>query len=437
MERIRIPVDALQIGMYVDELDRPWLESPFLFQGFPIRNEEELEQLQSCCQYVYVDQEKSLTAQLELPRLSVPTVHRFSTRKVNIARHNSEPPVVNSVPFSAESKKASAIHKDAHNYINTIFQDIRLGHSLDTMEAQELTDRMVDSIIRNENALLWLTQLKNKDEYTTMHSINVCVLSLLFGHYLGLNKQDLRQLGFGALLHDVGKVQIPDIILNKPETPTPEEMQLLQQHPAFSKAILESSTGEVPPAAIEIAYAHHERFDGSGYPRGLSGKAIHPLAMIVSIVDVYDAITSNRVYHIGIAPHEALNMMYQWSSKSFPKSLVEKFIRCLGIYPVGSIVELNNGSVGVVMTVNRDHHLYPLLTLVLDHHKRPLSCPVMLDLQFQENEAKPLLIKHILASGAHGIDVRRIIQQNMGAAPLASEGITGLKASTASDPTPT
>jgi len=435
MERIRVPVDALQIGMYVDELDRPWLESPFLFQGFPIRNEDELAQLRACCDHVYVDQEKGLTPQLNMHQPSTPPVHRFSTRKVNIAQHNSASPVVNSVPFKVESETAIAIHKDAHHYINTIFQDIRLGRSLNTQGAQELTDRMVESIVHNENALLWLTQLKNKDEYTTMHSINVCVLSLLFGRHLGLKEQELRQLGFGALLHDVGKVRIPDSILNKPDTPTAAEMKLLKKHPVFGKAILESSEG-VPPVAVEIAYAHHERFDGSGYPRGLGGKSIHPLAMLVSIADVYDAITSNRVYHTGISPHEALNMMYEWSPKSFPKSMVERFIRCLGIYPVGSIVELTNGSVGVVMTVNRDYHLYPLLNLVLDHHKQPLSRPVMLDLQFQENEERPLQIKHILASGAHGIDVRRIIQLGMGAAQQALEGIIDLNVSAAAEPDP-
>lgn len=414
----KIEVERLRIGMYVAELDRPWLESPFLFQGFPIRNHDELEQLRECCEFVYIDVEQSIDWQPNTAKASIPREVRFSTRGVNRKPSRNKIEYQDREGFSETLPEAIMLHTAAKDYIGSVLQDVRLGKSIDTGGARELADRLAENIVKNENAMVWLTQLKNRDEYTSMHSINVCVLSLLFGRFLGLKEEELSQLGLGALLHDVGKMRIPREILNKPGRLDRTEGALMRRHPELGHAILKGHD-DLHPAVLEITLSHHERYDGSGYPRGLKGKELNSYALIVSIIDFYDAVTSDRAYHIGISPHEALNMMYAVAAKSFPMELVESFIQCLGIYPIGSLVELDSGEVGVVMTVNRQRRLNPILTLVLDGNKKPLPQVKMMNLELQERRERPVRIKKILKSNAYGIDVRQLILQSNMTAPAA------------------
>ncbi len=417
-EHKKLEVDQLRIGMYVVELDRPWLESPFLFQGFPIRNDDELEQLRECCDFVYVDVELSIDWQPDAPTAAVPRGIRFATQGVNRKPSRQKIEYRDRESFTQSLPEAIMLHSAAKDYIGSVLDDVRLGKSIDTGGARELADRLAENIVKNENAMVWLTQLKNRDEYTSMHSINVCVLSLLFGRFLGLKEKELGHLGLGALLHDVGKMKVPSEILNKPGRLDDEERTIMNRHPELGHALLKEHT-DLHPAVLEIALSHHERYDGSGYPRGLKGKALNQYALIVSIIDFYDAVTSDRAYHIGISPHEALNMMYAVAAKSFPLTLVESFIQCLGIYPIGSLVELESGEVGVVMTVNRQRRLKPILTLVLDRHKKPFPQVKMMNLEIQEQHESPVRIKKILQSNAYGIDVRQLILRSNMTAPAA------------------
>ncbi|MDH5785627.1 MAG: HD-GYP domain-containing protein [Chromatiales bacterium] len=422
MEREKIGVGRLSIGMYVSELDRPWLDSPFLFQGFPIRNEDEIKQLQECCQYVYIDRERSIEWQPDA-RFSTQSIEeapavRFSTQGVNRAKSLEVVKYRDRVSFVDALPEAMALHSDTKSYIDSALEDVRLGHSIDIHGARDLANRLADNIVKNENAMVWLTQLKKRDEYTSMHSINVCVLSLLFGRFLGLEEEKLGLLGLGALLHDVGKMRVPKPILNKPGSLSSEEKVVMNRHPEWGHSILEKQGG-VHPAVLDIALSHHERYDGSGYPHGLKGKEISQYAMVVSIIDFYDAVTSDRAYHLGISPHEALNMMYAEAARTFPKPLVESFIQCLGIYPIGSLVELDSGEVGVVMTVNREHRLKPILSLVLDRNKQWLPQSKMMNLELMTRSDTTKRIKSILESNAFGIDVRKLIMQSNMTAPLA------------------
>jgi HD-GYP domain-containing protein (c-di-GMP phosphodiesterase class II) len=411
MSQKRVEVADLELGMYVVELDRPWLETSFLFQGFPILSEEDISELQRCCDYVYVDEEQSILLQPEhfdaAPHGR--PVQRFSTRRINRKLSaRKHPPDDNRVEIAEEMPRAREVYHQAKRYINTIFDDIRQGSSLDIEHARVLADHTVASITNNENAMVWLTLLKRKDEYTSFHSINVCVLSVLFGRHLGLTESELGLLGLGALLHDIGKMRVPVEVLNKASKLEAAELGVLRKHPDFGREILEQST-TIPPAAKEIVYTHHERIDGSGYPRGLKGDELGLFPMIVSVVDVYDAMTSDRAYHMRISPHEALNVMYGWSASHFDPKLIEEFIRCLGIYPVGSIVELSSGEVAVVLTVNREHHLLPSLLLVLDRHKNPYDVPKLMNLELQQSSGVNIFITKILPSGIYGIDVRQLV----------------------------
>ena len=433
IERKKVDTRDLKLGMYVVELDRPWIGTPFLFQGFPITNVNEIEQLRSCCRYVYIDVEQSrqwtpgepkrIHRDYELswfqfqPKEEPPvSYHRFSTQRVNVEAESksAQPQDVHALVEDLDAAKQ--LHQRTHNYVGTVLADVRLGRSIDVQGARELVNEMVDTIVANENALMWLAQLKRRDEYTSLHSINVCVISVVFGRHLGFSDEQLREIGHGALLHDIGKMRIPLELLNKTTELTPDELAVLKQHPQYGYEILLGSGG-ISAAALEIVRSHHERVDGNGYPRGLKGDEISEFAMLVSIVDVYDAITTDRVYHLGISPHEALNMMYEWAPKSFPTEPLEQFIKCLGIYPIGSVVELNTGEVGVVMTVNRSHHLYPIITLVLDPDKRPYPVQKLINLELYAEEEYPVNIKRILESNAYGIDVQHII---LGTSPNAA-----------------
>ncbi len=419
----KIHVTQLVLGMYVSELDRPWLGTPFLFQGFPIRSEQELQQLRELCQHVYIDEEQARLWReseqkdrlgatglgVEYPVKKRP-LENFSTGAIN-----RKPPdtaqLAERVPFQQEYDNARQVYGKAREYIDSVFADVRLGRSIDVAGARELANHTVDSIVSNENALLWLTRLKNRDEYTSQHSINVCVLAVLFGRYHGLSENELRELGLGALLHDIGKMRIPLEILNKAGRPSEEEMKTLREHPQYGYEILLAAEG-VSPQVQDIARSHHERIDGSGYPQGLRGDEINLYTAIVSVVDVYDAITSDRVYHMGISPHEALNMMYGMMPDTFASELMESFIRCLGIYPVGSVVELSSGEVGVVVTVNRKNQLRPTVALVMDRDKRPLDMHRMLNLELfsgDGDDEQAVSVQRLLGSDAHNVDIHQVM----------------------------
>jgi len=373
----KIDVADLRIGMYIVDIDRPWLDSPFLFQGFPIESQKDIDWVQRTCHYVYIDAKQAIN--LTPPKSSEIRPVRHTATEKAIRRLARKSKYQNQASFIEEFKPARTIRFKAKAYLETIFEDIRLGRSVDTEGAKEVVRSMVDSITRNPDAELWFTQLRKKDEYTADHSLNVCVLTLVFGRHLNFTESVLNELGIGALLHDIGKMRIPINVLNKPGPLTEDELALVRKHPTFGAEILKKTSG-VSQTAVDIAYCHHERVDGEGYPRGLKADEISLFSKMVAVVDVYDAITSNRVYHHGMSPCDALRNMYQWQHKDFDESLVEDFIQCLGIYPVGSVVQLNTNEIGIIMNDNKEHRLKPTVMLVLDKKQYPLFPTHMVNL---------------------------------------------------------
>ncbi len=411
----RIRVDQLEVGMYVVDIDRPWLETPFLFQGFPIHSQADIARLGRCCQHVYV---LDRPAPFRSERRDAPTpiaAARFSTRRVNrppgdgAQRHPSPREMARAVDTARE------LHEDTRAYIGHLLRDVRMGHGIETRKARKLVGGMIDSIVNNANALTWLSLLKSRDEYTSFHSINVCIISLVFARHMGIDPAELHELGLGALLHDIGKMQIPLEILNKPGQLSPEEMEIMKQHPTYGYDSLRAKSS-VSARALDIVYSHHERFNGQGYPRGLKGTSISRDATIVAIADVYDAVTTDRVYHPSISPHEALRLMYERERGGFRDDLLEQFIRCLSIYPIGSIVELESGEVGVVMTINHADHLHPLVALVLDADKQPYPAYRLINLSSMSHNGVPANIRRILRSDAFDIDIQAIVRAQYQAA---------------------
>jgi putative nucleotidyltransferase with HDIG domain len=413
----KIDVQDLHPGMYVSELDRPWRETPFLFQGFEIRSQEEIDQLKRFCKQVYIDIELghdlrpkpvargtlfspvAPAAHAESETIPFTVLEKFAAGKPHIPHYPDR------TTLEEEIEEARDIERGTRALIYTIMEDARLGRSVDTHTAKQVVADMVESILRNPDALVCLNQLKAKHEYTALHSMRVCVLALAFGRHLEFTPEELQVLGMGALLHDVGKMKVPNEILNKPGRLTAEEFTLMKSHVPEGVAILEQNSG-IPPMAIDVARFHHERNDGSGYSSGRQGDQIGLFGSIGAIVDCYDAITSDRVYHNGLSAFDALNMMYQWRRKDFHSELIEQYIQCMGIYPIGSVVELNTGSVGVVISVNRERRLKPRIALVLTAERKPYTEAKIVDLMHQpmEGASGELEIRKVLAAGAFGID---------------------------------
>ncbi|HET9123062.1 MAG TPA: HD-GYP domain-containing protein, partial [Acidiferrobacteraceae bacterium] len=330
-----------------------------------------------------------------------PVEHQEFSRRILAKATSAPPPHTPRVPIEQEIKSAQEIDAATRQLVYSITEDVRMGHTLDIARTRVLMAEMVGSILRNSDALIWMTQLKNRDEYTALHSLRVAILAMTFGHHLEMPPSELEVLGTGALLHDLGKLRVPDAILNKPDRLTPEEYEIMKTHVPEGVRLLEDTKG-IPSAAVEVAQRHHERYSGRGYINGMTGDRIGLFGMIGAIVDTYDAITSDRVYRSGLSSDEALRKLYDARGREFHPGLVERFIRSMGVYPIGSVVELNTGEVGVVLTVNRVRHLRPRLCVVLDSQKRRYPQPLVLDLY--QGAASQVSIVRVLPAGAYQID---------------------------------
>lgn len=409
MEKIKVKVADLRLGMYVADLDRPWLESPFLFQGFILKDEEDLQKVCETCEYVFVDPEKGDAPPRENSQPGTAGI------KSNIIQWKARPSRKVTVSFHREINRAREAYIDARGQIDTMFTDVRMGRNISISDAKAVVSNMVDSIVRNPDAMQWLTNLRNRDEYTAIHSLNVCIFALTFGRHLGFNNEELNELGVGAILHDIGKMTVPLEILNKEGKLDPEEMKIMKAHAQKGYEILLQSKDQLPETALLVAYSHHERKNGGGYPRQLSGEEIHLFARVVSIVDVYDAITSDRAYHHGMNTMDALKHVFESRLEQFDTELVEQFIKCIGIYPIGSIVELNTGEVGIVISVSQGRRLTPIIMLVRDYAGKPMVPPRTIDLdKFKAGSVdNPLEVRRVLEPGVSKIDIREFVKQEI------------------------
>lgn len=408
--KVMIDTKDLQKGMYVSELDRPWLESPFLFQGFRITNTEELNLLAETCEYVFVETEKSA---VEIPEhLSIMPM-RSEDSKQKIKSYIKKPkPYTTS--FEKEYPKAKHLYKKAQKKVHGLYNDIRVGKSLNVREVKDTVTTLVDSVIRHPDALLLLAMLQDRTDKSITHAVNVCTLAVTFGRSLGFDKEQLTELGLGALLHDVGEVKVPKEVLQDFANCDQEDIRRFQDHTSYGAAILHN-TQDLPASAINIARDHHERANGTGYPQNLKMNQLDVFTMIVAIVDVYDNVTSGMYGIPAMSCTEALKNIYVWREDLFDPLLVERFIQCLGIYPLGSIVELNSGDIGIVISINPDTRLFPKIMLVRNSKKVPISPPSIMNLSLfrASHDRKKFEIKRVLQADECNIDVRDYILREM------------------------
>jgi len=406
VEKVKVPVEILEIGMYVAELDRPWIETPFIFQGFLITNEDEVDQLHQYCEFVYIDRLKS---QVKIPEARL-KIFVESDKKPAPIKKEALP---YASQFEEEFPQAKKIYERVNNQVKTAFRDVRIGRALRSTEIRHSVEQITQSIIRNPDAMLLMTNMKAMDDYMVMHSLNVCILSLIFSRFLGIEEEVMYDLGMGALLHDIGEIRLPKELLAKPTELTAEEYATVQKHTEYGASILKNSAG-IPDEAIDIAMHHHERIDRSGYPGRLGGSEISMNAKIVGIVDVYDSLTSTTPYRSYISSTDALKSMYDWRGTLFDSALVESFIQCLGIYPVGSTLELNSGEVGIVISVSPENRLYPKMLLVKDEQDKFYDPPRIINLnQFKDRDDKRYDVKSIIRPEQVGVDLKRYILREL------------------------
>ena len=395
--RKRISIDQLKIGMKVEKLDRSWLATPFLRHRFTITSAKQIEQLHaSGVRQIDVD----VYDDCQESGLSVPAMPVGTEASPPIPPTPETEP--SAVPFAEELPAARQVFKAAKLIIHQAMDDVRMGRALNMEAVSEVVENMTDSILRNPDALTSLTRLKQFDEYTFFHSVNTSALALSVGRHLGYERTSLLQLGTGMLLHDIGKTLIPVEILNKPGRYEADEFEIMKQHALRGAEILSNTTG-LTDIFLKPALEHHERVDGTGYPHKRAKQDLSQFGLIAAIVDIYDAVTSDRCYHKGKTPHDTLQLLYRLGTEGHVDGvLVQQFVQVVGVYPVGSCVALNTGETGIVKQFNHHAPIRPLVVLVTDEAGHRRSTPVELDLAAQPRQPERM-IASILDPAASGI----------------------------------
>lgn len=372
----KIPVDGLRPGMFVHDVNCSWLDHPFVSSRFPVKDQGRVEEIRALgVREIYIDTSQGLDL------ADAQTVDEVRQQvNAQMIRIVSDPiDAASAVPLASEIERARRLYGDACRVVRKLTQEIRLGRPIGREQVEPVVARVVESIFRNPDALLPLLRLKDRDNYTFQHCVSVCALLVSFGRWLKLERSIIKEMGIGGLLHDVGKTGVPDAILNKPATLTEAEFADMKSHVVQGIVILQNTPG-ISQIALDVTAQHHERFDGSGYPNQRRGDEISLYGRMGSIVDVYDAITSDRVYRKAISPTAALGRLLEWSSYNFDPGLVRAFIKCVGIYPTGSLVRMESGRLAVVLEQNAENMLKPRVNAIYHSVQHCYLKPEIVDL---------------------------------------------------------
>lgn len=425
----------LKIGMFVVEIDRPWTETPFMMQGFLLQNVDQVRALQRCCREVVIDRARSTGDQFSAKVIDKdaplrgldgrPRQHPDVTesrieaqRFIKVARsfkgkiHTKRQPHVPRIRtedgrsrLESELLYSAPIVDDVYRVLRETRLAIDNHGSIDVGRIDELVGEMASGVQRNPDALLWLSRLKRTDQYAYDHAVNVSVHAMVFARFVGLSGAEVRQLGMAGLLQDIGKVQIDYEVLSKPGPLSDTEFEHVKAHVRNTVNLLRAHK-DFDAAVLAIIAAHHERYDGTGYPRGLAGMSIPLAAEMAGIVDSYCAMTRERVYRGAVSSQRAMETLNQLRDTQFRETLVDQFLQCIGLYPIGTLVELNSGEVGVVIQQNQVRRLQPRVLVLLAPDKSIERFPRTIDLLMQPEfgDGEPYRIVQALAPNAYGID---------------------------------
>lgn len=484
----RVPVANLNLGMFVVELDRPWLDTPFLLQGFLVEDERTLEQLRRICEHVIVDRARSVGVEYRadpkqtrepanriarvmhriVPTITAnvsqgsvrdaggdssgsdtaveeseegrsasrpqsaisgsPSIHirqrgdgrgasddapdeieqahgggdaglfgwfrqllpqrrgRLSadgSGEIDLPQNNL-PPLIRvheTMPVQQELAQANETYNKAKQFLQKTVHDIKVGKGIEIEAVESVVVDLVDSILRNPSALQLLSRLRETDSSAYDHALQIGVLLVSFGRELGFGRSELEQLGQVGLLFDIGKLRIDEALLTKRGTLTPEEFDEVKRHVQYSLEMI-SEAGNISAPVMTAVAQHHERLNGSGYPKGLHGASIGAFGRMAGIVDCFAALTSPRPYAETVSAYDAMRMLQKWGDTYFNAGMVEQFIQAIGIFPVGTLVELSTGEAAVIIEQHRAHRLKPKVLIISDRARNPLSVPITLDLLY-------------------------------------------------------
>jgi HD-GYP domain-containing protein (c-di-GMP phosphodiesterase class II) len=399
VDRLQLPVHALKVGMTVVELDRPWEETPFLFQGFRIESVDQIGEIGQHCEHVVVE--------YKIDEWVPPQERQVLGKPLRRRTYDYHAPV------HRDYGRAETLYNESRALTRGIMDDVRLGKAIDIKEVKSTVSGAVKTILESPDAVMWLSKIRSRSEYTAEHSVNVGLLAINFGRHLGYEEEDLNRIGLCGMLHDVGKSLTPLEVLHKEGSLTIEEFEVMRRHTTDGRDILMAHP-DVIHGAVDVAYAHHESLDGTGYPRKLKASGISDITRIVTVCDVYDAITADRCYRKGQSSLRAFDVLNREAGVKFDQRLVEEFIACIGLYPTGSLVELRNGACAIVVSANfRNRHL-PRVLQVRDEQKQPCAERII-DLQKlsgKEGEEN-WLIHNVVPNGTAGVRVEEYVKRGL------------------------
>lgn len=397
----KIRFEEIREGMYIQELCASWMSSPFWQKSFLIEAAETIEKIKKAgIREVWIDTDKGCDVLIttELASGSMEVLDEMASPKT-VSFDD-----VAAVSMDAEMGRAVKIVDKSKKAVVSMFTEARMGKAIEAEQAMPLVEEIAYSVMRNPGALIGLARLKTADDYTYMHSVAVCALMIALSRQLKLNDEETREAGLAGLLHDIGKMAVPATILNKPGKLTDEEFISIKEHPAAGYQMLLEAKG-VGAIALDVCLHHHEKMDGTGYPKGLEGDQISLYARMGAVCDVYDAITSNRPYKAGWCPAESLRKMSEWSRGHFDDRVFQAFVKSIGIYPVGTLVKLHSGRLGVVIEQQVGKSLLlPKVRVFFSSKSMAYIAPLLLDLSAPGVQDKIMSREDASAWGLKDID---------------------------------
>ncbi len=412
VQQKRIAVHDLEVGMFVSDLDRPWHQTPFPIQGFHIRSQDDVRALASHCKWVMVDvaearttEESTVKSQLVFGRNGK---RRGQGRDVlQLPPLSIREPVhyENETPFKKEIKTSRRLLADAEIALHRLFETVQRGEAVELKPIAELTSKMVSSVVRQPDALLWLSRTRQHDDYLYRHALNASVWALVCGRHLGLNEGLLNHLGLGCLLSQVGKSALPRDLLRREGQLNAEEFAQYREYVAKGSAMLADSG--LSRAVLSVVQGHRERHNGSGFPEGIRGDRIPLLAKVAGIAEFFESLIGPRESALPMTPDKAVSLLYEMRNIEFQEDLVESFIQAIGIYPTGSLVELTDGQRGVVVSHSPERRLWPRVMVMTDSNQLPMKTAKIVDLaKFNESRdaSEAVAIRECLPHGAEGLD---------------------------------
>ncbi|MFH1090156.1 MAG: HD-GYP domain-containing protein [Pseudomonadota bacterium] len=369
-----VKTEDLQVGMFVHDVGRKWFKHPWLTNSKLLTSKKEIDRLREFgITDVVLDLSKGVGPRRVTPE-GRPAEEGKPEKIEEVERRTGvrEEEQIDRISADEELPQARETYLQALGWVRGLVDSFQSGQTINVDRAGSIVEDVLDSVFRNRDAFVALIKLKEYERYDVSHHLNSSILAVSFGRHLGFSREQLQILGLGALLQDIGKTQLPTWILNKPGPLTPEEFDIVRSHSYLGAKLLRKSPS-LPSLALKTTLFHHERIDGSGYPKQLSGSQLNPYMIICGLVDVFDAVSANRIYKKGARPFQAMQVLFKMRDDKFPSNWVDRFIQCLGIYPVGTIIELNTGELGVVVGVNHAQLLRPKIKLVTDSQERPLA----------------------------------------------------------------